>query len=100
MAKQKSSVKERFRIDEPELFDVVLLNDDETTMDFVVWLLQAIFHKNEFESEEIMWRVHITGKGVAGTYPLDIALSKRDAAHEAAEMEHFPLRLEVEPHKG
>ena len=82
---------------EPELFRVVLLNDDFTTKDFVVAVLIAIFHKKQEEAVVIMEDVHRKGRGVVGTYTHDIAATRCLQVHEAARSSGFPLRCVMEP---
>jgi ATP-dependent Clp protease adaptor protein ClpS len=84
------------RAKEPKDYVVVLLNDDYTTMEFVVEILKRIFHKNETESEKIMLNVHKEGRGVVGAYAWDIAQTKVSQVHEAARINDFPLRCVVE----
>jgi ATP-dependent Clp protease adaptor protein ClpS len=91
------AVKKAEKLKEPENFNVVLLNDNYTSMDFVVDVLVLIFHKDEKEAEHIMMDVHRKGRGVVGTYTLDIALTKTDQVHELAERNNFPLRCVLEP---
>jgi len=80
----------------PDLYNVFLLNDDYTTMDFVVNVLMSIFHKEEVEATKIMLHVHNYGKGLAGTYIKDIAESKVNAVHVLAAKNGFPLRCTIE----
>ncbi|GHU80499.1 ATP-dependent Clp protease adapter protein ClpS [Spirochaetia bacterium] len=88
--------KHRERLKEPEEFRVILLNDNYTTMDFVVEILMVIFHKPEGEATKIMLDVHRKGRGVVGLYPWDIAQTKADQVHTLARQEEFPLRCVVE----
>lgn len=81
---------------EPELFRVVLLNDDFTTKDFVVAVLIAVFHKTEGDAYLIMEDVHKKGRGVVGTYGYDIAATRCLQVHEAARQNGFPLRCVME----
>jgi ATP-dependent Clp protease adaptor protein ClpS len=81
----------------PELFKVLLLNDDYTTMDFVVEVLEAIFHKQPAEAFRIMMAVHTRGKGLCGVYPHEVAETKVDAVAERARENGFPLRAAMEP---
>ncbi|HUG52664.1 MAG TPA: ATP-dependent Clp protease adapter ClpS [Vicinamibacteria bacterium] len=80
----------------PELFKVVLLNDDYTTMEFVVHVLQTVFNKSSPEAYRIMIQVHIKGKGVCGTYTYEIAETKVSTVHEMARDNGFPLRATIE----
>ena len=81
----------------PELFKVLLLNDDYTTMDFVVEVLETIFNKQPAEAFRIMMMVHTQGKGLCGIYPHEVAETKVDAVQEAARDHGFPLRAAMEP---
>lgn len=84
----------------PELppgYRVVLLNDDFTTMDFVVSVLVEVFGRRADEAVEIMERVHRTGSGVAGVYPFDIAATRSEQAMRRARAAGFPLACTVEP---
>ncbi|MDE5791209.1 MAG: ATP-dependent Clp protease adaptor ClpS [Muribaculaceae bacterium] len=91
--KEKSSVRTR----EPRKYKVIFHNDDFTTMEFVVQVLKEVFYKSELESYSIMMDVHKRGKGVAGVYTYDLAVSKSDRAIEMAREEGFPLKITVEP---
>ncbi len=93
----KRDKKVRPGIREPERYDVVLHNDDFTTMDFVVMLLKTVFHKSEAEANSIMLKVHNNGEGVAGTYTYDIAATKIKKSIDMARAEGFPLRLSMRP---
>lgn len=97
MELQQSSSKAsiRFRERRPQLYDVVIHNDDYTTMDFVVMVLETIFSKNHDEAMQLMLFVHEQGEAVAGTYIYDIAHSKTDKAVSLARNAGFPLQLTV-----
>lgn len=88
--------KQEQKLQEPEQYRVVLLNDDYTTMDFVVSVLMMVFHKNEMEAQRIMLDVHKKGRGVVGMYPWDIATTKAEQVHILARQAEFPLRCVVE----
>jgi len=81
----------------PELYKVLLLNDDYTTMDFVVEILESVFHKQPAEAHRIMMMVHTQGKGLCGVYTFDVAETKVDAVVERARENGFPLRAAMEP---
>ena len=83
-------------IKEPEMYKVILLNDDYTTMDFVVHVLVTIFHKSVTEATKIMLDVHQKGKGIVGTYTYDIANTKIKQTHELAKTNNFPLKAMME----
>ncbi|RPJ84981.1 MAG: ATP-dependent Clp protease adaptor ClpS [Acidobacteria bacterium] len=81
----------------PHLYKVILHNDDYTTMDFVVSVLETVFLKGPAEAYRIMMLVHTTGAGVCGLYPFEIAETRASAVHELARENGFPLRASVEP---
>jgi ATP-dependent Clp protease adaptor protein ClpS len=80
----------------PRKFRVVMLNDDYTTMDFVVEVLVKIFSKTQNEAVEIMKNIHEKGRGDCGIYPYDIAQTKVTQATDMARIREFPLRCVVE----
>ena len=84
------------KVEEPPLYRVLLHNDDYTTMDFVVMVLEQIFHKNPSEATHIMLMVHKQGVGVCGVYPAEIAETKIDAVHVLAAEAGFPLKASME----
>ena len=98
MTKEKSAIKERSRtgFDEPKHYNVIIFNDDFTTMDFVIEVLTKIFGKSFEDAKALMLAVHNEGKAVAGTYSYDIAISKASLATKLARDNDFPLKLEVE----
>lgn len=85
------------KLERPRLYRVLLHNDDYTTRDFVVWILQVVFHRSEVESVQIMLHVHNNGVGVAGVYPYDVAQAKVEKVLELAEQHEFPLLSTLEP---
>jgi ATP-dependent Clp protease adaptor protein ClpS len=92
-------VKERSktRKQTPKLFKVILLNDDYSTMAFVVQVLEDVFQKSPAEAYRIMMLVHTQGRGLAGVYPLEIAETKVDTVTRLARDNGFPLRATIEP---
>ena len=80
----------------PQLFNVVLYNDDYTTMEFVVHVLESIFDKGPAESYRVMMEVHQAGRGLCGSYTWDVAETKVANVHELARTEDFPLRAGIE----
>ncbi len=81
---------------EPELYKVVLLNDDYTTMDFVVEILESVFNKAPAEAFRIMMQVHTQGRGMCGVYPFEIAETKVAAVEARARESGFPLKAILE----
>ncbi|MBB6100076.1 ATP-dependent Clp protease adaptor protein ClpS [Deinobacterium chartae] len=80
----------------PEMYRVLLLNDDYTPMDFVVDLLIRLFHRSALQANRIMLAVHHKGSGVAGVYPREIAETKVHQATELARKAGHPLRCVME----
>ena len=93
---KQANRRTQYRTPVPRLYNVVIHNDDFTTMDFVVMLLMRIFHKSYDVAETLMLKVHHEGSAVAGTYQQDIARSKQQYAMDLARQNGFPLKLTVE----
>lgn len=91
-----TAVEERVRIKRPKPYKVILLNDNYTTMDFVVSILERIFKKSPAEAVRVMLQVHQAGFGVCGNYPKQIAESKVKAVHDEAQGAGYPLRCTME----
>ena len=91
-------LKERIRTEkkEPPLFRVVLLNDDYTTMEFVLEVLESVFQKSPAEAYQIMMHVHVNGRGIAGIYPWEVAETKTDTVESLAREAGFPLKAVTE----
>ncbi len=81
----------------PPQYKVLLHNDDYTTMEFVVEVLQTVFHHDLQRATRIMLHVHQRGVGVAGTYPMEVAESKAEKVMAMARDSEFPLLCTVEP---
>lgn len=80
----------------PDMYHVILLNDNITTMEFVVFILEKVFEKTHSEAVNIMLRVHEQGEGVAGTYVKEIAQTKASQVMNMAQQNGFPLKCKVE----
>ena len=87
----------RLRTEPPRMFNVIMLNDDFTTMDFVVKMLRTVFFKPLDSATTLMLKVHHEGQAVIGTYTYDIAVSKANKAMQMARDEGYPFKLTVEP---
>ena len=81
----------------PPLYKVLFHNDDYTTREFVVWVLQTVFHKNETDAVAIMSHVHNNGVGIAGVYTFEVAETKVTKTMHLAKAQQFPLQLSIEP---
>ena len=92
------AVKERVKAEkkEPTQYKVVLLNDDYTTMEFVVQVLENVFQKSPAEAYRIMMHVHQNGRGIAGVYPWEVAETKVETVTTLAREAQFPLRATLE----
>ena len=88
--------KERQETKEPSLYRVVLLNDDYTTMEFVIHVLETVFHKSPVEATQIMLSIHKKGAGLCGVYTREIAETKVAAVHDMAVKNKFPLKCTME----
>ena len=81
---------------EPSMYRVLLLNDDYTTMEFVVQILMLVFNRSVEEATRIMLNVHRRGVGVCGVYTYDIAETKVDTVNALARENEFPLKCTME----
>lgn len=93
----REAVREHPRTDTPRLWRVLLHNDDYTTQEFVVRVLQDVFHRSPSEAHAIMMHVHTAGVGVAGIYTRDVADTRRRQTLKLAEQEQHPLQVSIEP---
>ena len=83
-------------LQEPQMYKVLLHNDDYTSMDFVVDVLTGIFHKTQQQAEQIMWQIHEKGKAIVGVYTYEIAVTKVQQVKQKAKQNEFPLLATVE----
>ena len=86
----------REKVQEPPLFKVLLHNDDFTTMEFVVWILESVFNMTEEQAIQVMLNVHLRGLGVAGIYTYEIAETKVEKTTALAREHEFPLLVTME----
>ena len=84
------------QLKEPKLYKVMLVNDDYSTMDFVVMVLMTIFHKSLSEANVLMQTIHKTGQGLCGVYPFEVAETKVAQVAIIAEKHRFPLQSRLE----
>jgi ATP-dependent Clp protease adaptor protein ClpS len=90
------ATRDEEELKEPEEYRVLLLNDDYTTMEFVVSILMTVFHKALPEATRIMFDVHKKGKGDVGVFSYDIAVTKINQVHQLARQNGFPLKCTME----
>ena len=81
----------------PQMYQVVMLNDDYTPMEFVVLVLQEFFNKDREAATQIMLKIHLDGKGVCGVFTRDVAATKVDQVLDAANQAGHPLQCVSEP---
>jgi len=87
--------REKIKLEEPGMYDVIFLNDNITTTEFVVRVLKQIFGKTQEQAEVIMNRVHKDGQGVVGSYVHEVAEQKGIEATLLARQENMPLQIKV-----
>jgi ATP-dependent Clp protease adaptor protein ClpS len=93
----ETALVERQKVELPRRFVVVFHNDDYTTQEFVIHVLQEVFHKDAMAATQIMLEVHHKGWGVVGTYSRDVAETKVERAVGYARQEGHPLKVTAEP---
>lgn len=86
----------RPKLKKPPMYQVVLLNDDFTPMEFVVHILERFFSKDRAQATRIMLQVHTSGKGLCGIYVREIAETKVSQVNEYARGSNHPLLCEME----
>jgi len=102
MAKNKTTLHEdtlthdREDLQEPPLYKVLLHNDDYTTMDFVITILEEVFEKSTDDATRIMLNVHNDGQGIAGVYTREIGETKVATVHRQARKNQYPLKCSLE----
>ena len=89
--------KEKSKVKRPDMYAVVLINDDYTPMEYVVQLLKVVFRKNENEAVNIMLMVHKKGSGVCGIFTKEIAETKVETVLKMAKSDQHPLKCIMEP---
>ncbi|MBL0955246.1 ATP-dependent Clp protease adapter ClpS [Leptospira levettii] len=87
--------KQKKQLKKPNRFKVILINDDYTPQEFVVYVLAVVFRKSMEESRQIMWKAHTEGSAVCGVYSLDIARTKVEEVHKLADEAGHPLQCQL-----
>lgn len=96
MPKFEEELDLALELEEPQMFKVILHNDDYTSMDFVVEILTGIFHKSHAQAEQIMLQIHEKGKAICGVYSFEIAQTKAQQVKQRAKQNEFPLLATIE----
>jgi ATP-dependent Clp protease adaptor protein ClpS len=86
----------REKVQQPPLYKVLLHNDDYTTMEFVVWVLESVFNMPEEQAVQVMLNVHLRGTGVAGIYTYEVAETKVERTTALAREHEYPLLATME----
>lgn len=92
----KNNEKIKQKLQEPKQWKVVLVNDDYTTVDFVISILQSVFKHDEETAKAITMQIHTTGSGIAGIYSFEIAEAKAVETTQLARTANFPLQTKIE----
>ena len=93
---ERLKTKTRHKVKPPQSYKVLLHNDNYTTMEFVVYILETVFKKSLAEATEIMIHVHQNGVGVCGSYSFEVAETKVESVHGLAEQFEYPLQATME----
>ena len=96
MPKIEEELDLALELEEPQMFKVLLHNDDYTSMDFVVEVLVGIFHKTHAQAEQIMLQIHEKDKATCGVYSFEIAQTKAEQVKQLAKQNEFPLLATIE----
>jgi ATP-dependent Clp protease adaptor protein ClpS len=88
------------KLKRPDMYRIVLLNDDYTPREFVVWVLIKVFYKSEEEGTRIMLEAHTKGKSIIGVYTHDIARTKVMQVDNLAKQHEHPLKCDLEVEEG
>src|SRR6201987_6453696 len=88
--------KDEVKTKRPSMWNIVLYNDDYTSMDFVIFVLTKVFHRSTEDALALTFAVHTQGKGIAGTYTFEVAEQKQCEVLLMAKIEEHPLRVQVE----
>ena len=93
---EQLATKTRHKIKPPQSYKVLLHNDNYTTMEFVVFVLESVFNKSLAEATQIMFHVHENGVGVCGSYSFEVAETKVESVHGLAKEYEYPLQATME----
>ena len=91
-----TEIRPKKKVAQPRPYRVLLHNDDYTTMEFVVHVLESVFQKSPAEAYQIMMHVHVNGRGIAGVYPWEVAETKVETVITMARESGYPLKAITE----
>lgn len=91
------AVARKVKTERPRLWKIFMHNDDYTTMEFVVHILEKLFQKTRPEAQAIMLEIHTRGLGVCGIFTYEVAESKKEKAMKYARESGHPLKCTIEP---
>ena len=94
---EQENLLTRERVKKPQKYKVILVNDDYTAMEFVVYVLTKIFHHSSAQATRIMLHIHNSGIGVAGVYTREVAETRVAQVHKIARESGHPLQCTMEP---
>ena len=100
LLKTENITEEKIQVKKPDMYRIVLLNDDYTPRDFVIWVVMRVFYKTREESDRIMLEAHTKGKSTIGVYIYDIAKSKVVQVDQLASKYEHPLKCVLEVESG
>jgi ATP-dependent Clp protease adaptor protein ClpS len=92
--------EESVKLKRPDMYRIILLNDDYTPREFVVWILVKVFYKSKDEGTRIMLDAHTKGKSIVGVYTFDMARTKIVQVDQLAKQYEHPLKCELEVEEG
>ena len=92
-----TAVVEKTKVSKPRMYKILMHNDDYTTMEFVVYVLERLFKKSKQEAYEVMMRIHQQGIGICGVFTFEVAESKVSKVAQLAKREGHPLKCSIEP---
>ena len=91
----KTLTREKIKLEEPGMYDVIFINDNITTQQFVIKVLKQIFNKTQEQADHIMKKIHESGQGVVGSYVHEVAEQKGIETTLLARQEGMPLQVKV-----
>jgi ATP-dependent Clp protease adaptor protein ClpS len=92
-------IDDAYKVEDPKRYKVLLHNDDYTTMEFVLLVLEDVFNKTSAQAQEIMMKVHEKGVGVCGVYCFEVAETKAQKVDGMAKSEGYPLKISIEEYE-